>query len=73
MVEEDEPYGLFGKRLRRLMKERHLSQVELARRMGYDRSQIVWRFIHAKVEPTYMTLRRLKAALDCEYRDLFED
>ena len=72
-ADADEPKGLFGKRLERLMKERGMSQYELARRMGYDRSQIVWRFIHGKNEPSYIVLRRLKAALGCEYKDLFED
>lgn len=73
VVVEDEPVGTFAKRLRRLMDERGLTQYSLTKRLGYDSDATVWRLVHAKSEPGYMLMRRLKKALDCEYKDLFED
>lgn len=53
------------------MDERGLSQNALARRLGMDRSETVWRWANAQSEPSYVMLRRLKDALGCTYEDLF--
>lgn len=68
----EEPVGSFGRRLSRLMRERGLSQIGLARLMGLSRSEAVHRWVHGETEPTYIMLRRLREALGCTYDELFE-
>lgn len=70
-MQVDEPVGTFALRLSRLMDERGLSQNALARLLGMDRSETVWRWANAQSEPSYVMLRRLRDALDCTYEDLF--
>lgn len=70
---EDEPYGTFAKRLVRLMEERHMTQVELGRRIeSPSTNKVVGHWVHARSEPTYASLKRLKAALGCTWEELME-
>lgn len=73
MTSCDEPFGSFSLRLTNLMSERGLNQNELARMLGMDRSETVWRWVNARGEPSYIMLRRLHDALGCTYEELFED
>lgn len=68
----DEQVGAFGLRLYRLLAERGMSQRALARELGMDNPETVWRWVNGKCEPTYIMLRRIKAALGCTYEELFE-
>lgn len=69
----DEHVGAFGLRLYRLLAERGMSQRALTRELGMDNPGTVWRWVNGKSEPTYIMLRRIKAALGCSYEELFVD
>ena len=57
-------HATFGERLRRLRRDRHLTQVQLAKRLGTDASYVA-RLETGKIEsPGLESLRRIAEALD---------
>ena len=65
----DEPVGTFGKRLDVLMREYGLYQAELARR-AETMNEAIRKWRKGIVEPTYLSLKRLHAAIGCSWEEL---
>jgi len=59
-----------GQQLKRLRKNRNLTQVELGALVLMDR-QYIYKLESGRVAPSISTLAILVTALDCELRDLF--
>ncbi len=69
----DEPKGTFGRRLKRIMKERGITQKGLAAHMDVANPYSVWRWVKGEVEPSYVMLKRMKAVLGCTWDELMGD
>lgn len=62
---------LFGKRIRKLRKEKKLSQEKFAEKVGVS-AYTVYRWEHAQVAPEFDRLADIAQALDCPVKDLFD-
>ena len=56
---------LFGEELGNLMEKQHISQAELARRIGTSRAYVT-RIFRSNFNPTFETLAKLAIALDAQ-------
>lgn len=59
----------FGETLKAYLKEHHITQTELARRM-YVTQECVNNYTNRQSGVTIATLRRIRAALGCTWEDL---
>ena len=68
-VDEESWRKEFGRRLRRLISERGISQEKLSETTGISR-QMMTRYVKGTSTPSGFTLSRLSEALDCDVREL---
>jgi len=61
---------LFGNRIRKLRKDKNLSQERFAEKVGVS-AYTVYRWEHAEVAPEFDRLERIAQALDIQVKDLF--
>jgi transcriptional regulator with XRE-family HTH domain len=63
--------NLFGSRIRKLRKEKNLSQEQFAEKVGVS-AYTVYRWEHALVAPEFDRLAMIAQALDVTVKDLFD-
>lgn len=61
----------FGKRLRKLRKSKGLSQEELSKQAGFDRTY-VGKIERGEKSPSLETMEKLAGALDIKVKNLFD-
>lgn len=59
-------------KIKSALKERGVSQYELARRLGLQ-TQHITKMVKITYNPTFYTLVRIAEAIDCKVRDLIEE